>query len=110
VGRRYGPFGDSESGRLARRSTAKESRLFISTPALTSCARISLWVGHIGDKCVQIIKRDTNGACAAFTRQEWECEVAGDEPNLDLAKDTALAQFNLKKLRRKLRPVFETDA
>ena len=55
------------------------------------------------------LKCDPKGACGAFARQEWECEIAGDEPDLDLAKDTALAQFNLKKLRRKLRPVFETD-
>src|SRR2546423_1771812 len=72
-------------------------------------AGISLRVRHIGDKCVQTIKCDPKGACAAFARQEWECEIAGDEPDLDLAKNTALAQFNLKKLRRKLRPAFETD-
>ena len=72
-------------------------------------AGISLRVRQIGDKRVQTVKRDPKGACGAFTRQEWECEIAGDEPDLDLAKGTALAQFNLKKLRRKLRPVFETD-
>jgi inorganic triphosphatase YgiF len=44
-----------------------------------------------------------------LARQEWECEIAGDEPDLGVAEDTALAQFNLKKLGRKLRPVFETD-
>jgi triphosphatase len=72
-------------------------------------AGISLRVRQIGDKYIQTIKRDPKGACGAFTRQEWECEIADNEPNLDRAKDTALAQFNLKKLRRKLGPVFETD-
>ena len=72
-------------------------------------AGISLRVRRIGDKSVQTVKRDPKGACGAFTRQEWEWEIAGGEPDLDLAKDTALAQFNLKKLRRKLRPIFETD-
>ena len=72
-------------------------------------AGISLRVRRIGDKSVQTVKRDPKGACGAFTRQEWEWEIAGEEPDLDLAKDTALAQFNLKKLRRKLRPIFETD-
>jgi triphosphatase len=72
-------------------------------------AGISLRVRRVGDKHVQTIKRDPKGSCGAFTREEWECEIAGDEPDLDLAKDTALAQFNLRKLRRKLRPVFETD-
>jgi transposase len=57
-----------------------------------------------GEKYIQTVKHDPKGACGAFTRQEWECEIAGDEPDLDLTKDTALAQFNLKKLRRKLRP------
>jgi triphosphatase len=72
-------------------------------------AGILLRVRRIGDKYVQTVKRDPKGACGAFTRQEWEWELTGDEPDLDLAKDTALAQFNLKKLRRKLRPVFETE-
>lgn len=72
-------------------------------------AGISLRVRQIGDKRVQTVKRDPKGACGAFTRQEWEWEIAGDEPDLDLVKDTALVQFDLKKLRRKLRPVFETD-
>ena len=54
-------------------------------------AGISLRVRHIGDKYVQTVKRDPKGACGAFTRQEWECEIEGDEPDLNLAKDTALA-------------------
>src|ERR1700741_3699703 len=70
---------------------------------------ISLRVRRIGDKYVQTVKRDPKGACGAFTRQEWEWEIGGEEPDLDLAKDTALAQLNLRKLRRKLRPIFETD-
>src|SRR5581483_6609045 len=72
-------------------------------------AGISLRVRHLGDKTVQTVKRDPKGACGALPRQEWECEIAGDVPDLDLAADTALAQFNLKKLGRKLRPAFETD-
>lgn len=72
-------------------------------------AGISLRVRHDGKKTVQTVKRDPKGACGAFTRQEWECEIAGHQPDLDLARNTALAQFNLKKLGRKLRPVFETD-
>jgi triphosphatase len=70
-------------------------------------AGISLRVRHMGDKAIQTVKRDPK--TRAFERQEWECEIEGNRPNLDLAKDTALTQFNLNKLRRKLRPVFETD-
>jgi triphosphatase len=72
-------------------------------------AGISLRVRHIGEKTVQTVKHDPKGACGIFRRQEWEWEIAGNKPDLDLAKNTALAQFNLRKLRRKLRPVFETD-
>jgi inorganic triphosphatase YgiF len=72
-------------------------------------AGISVRVRHIGDKTVQTVKYDPKGACGAFRRQEWEWKIAHDKPDLDLAKDTPLAQFNPKKLRRKLRPVFETD-
>lgn len=82
---------------------------FDTRSAKLRAAGISLRVRQIGDKTVQTIKRDPKGACGAFTRQEWECEIAGDKPDLDRAKDTALAQFNLKKLKRKLKPVFETE-
>src|SRR5262249_28786420 len=45
----------------------------------------------------------------AFSRQEWEWEISGNKPDVDLAGDTALAKFDLKKLKHRLRPVFETD-
>jgi inorganic triphosphatase YgiF len=82
---------------------------FDTRSAELRAAGISLRVRHLGDRIVQTVKRDRNGAGGAFTRQEWEYEIAGDEPDLGLVKDTALAQFNLKRLRRKLKPVFETD-
>jgi triphosphatase len=80
--------------------------VYFDTPsAKLRDAGISLRVRRTGNKTVQTIK----GACGALAREEWECEIAGDEPELGRAKHTALAQFNLKKLARKLRPVFETD-
>jgi triphosphatase len=84
--------------------------VYFDTPAFKlRKAGLSLRVRRTGDKTVQTIKRDPKGACGAFARQEWECEIAGDKPDLDRAKHTALAQLGLKKLRRKLRPVFETN-
>src|SRR5262245_34274583 len=71
-------------------------------------AGISLRVRRQGNKILQTIKH-ANGAGASFKRQEWEWKIDEDRPNLKLAKDTLLGQFNLKKLRRKLRPIFETD-
>ena len=95
------------------RAPARRQRLvsvYFDTPAFKlRKAGMSLRVRHQGDKTVQTVKRDPKGACGALARQEWECEIAGDEPDLGVAEDTALAQFNLKKLGRKLRPVFETD-
>jgi len=83
--------------------------VYFDTPsAKLRAAGISLRVRHIDDKIVQTIKYDPKAFCGAFRRQEWEWEIAGNNPDLDRATDTALAQFNLKKLGRKLRPVFET--
>jgi inorganic triphosphatase YgiF len=92
---------------------ARRQRLvsvYFDTPAFKlRKAGLSLRVRHQGDKTVQTVKRDPRGACGALTRQEWEWEITGDEPDLDVVEHTALAQFNLKKLGRKLRPLFETD-
>jgi inorganic triphosphatase YgiF len=68
-------------------------------------AGLSLRVRRDGDKTVQTIKAGDAG----FSRKEWETEIARRRPDLARAKGTALDQFNLKKLRRKLRPMFETS-
>ena len=99
------PLGcNSSSG---RRSTGAESlSVYFETPSATlRAAGISLRVRRIDDETVQTVK--CGGG--AFKRQEWEWEIAGDKPDFDLARDTVLTQFNLKKLSRKLHPVFETD-
>jgi triphosphatase len=61
-------------------------------------AGISLRVRRIGDKYVQTVKRDPKGACGAFTRQEWEWEIAGDEPDLSIsaARTTAVAPASIQ--------------
>jgi len=43
-----------------------------------------------------------------FERDEWEAEIAGNEPDLNEANGTALEPLLTKKLRRGLKPVFET--
>ena len=43
-----------------------------------------------------------------FERDEWEAQIAGNEPDLDQANGTALARLLTKKLRRRLKPMFET--
>jgi inorganic triphosphatase YgiF len=57
---------------------------------------------------VQTIKQENPGNAALFARGQWEHDVATKQPDLDAARDTALAPLLNKKLRRALKPVFET--
>jgi inorganic triphosphatase YgiF len=67
---------------------------------------VLLRVRRIGDRYVQTIKAAGNGALLA--RDEWESEIAGEMPDLDLARGTALEPLLSDKLRRGLKPLFET--
>ena len=69
---------------------------------------VALRVRHIGKKRLQTIKAVQKGGRGALGRDEWEEEIAGSAPDLTRAKGTALAPLVTRKLRRKLRPVFET--
>ena len=71
-------------------------------PGMTSrCA-----CGTMAPKCLETIK--SGGLAGSFRRGEWEHETKGDVPNLRKARDTALAPLLTKKLKRRLKPVFET--
>jgi inorganic triphosphatase YgiF len=63
-------------------------------------------VRHQGAKRLQTIK--SGGSDSSFRRGEWEQEIKGDVPDLRKARDTALAPLLTEKLKRKLKPVFET--
>src|SRR5690242_8134877 len=65
---------------------------------------LSLRVRRVDGHFVQTVK-----AGDGYTRQEWEEEIAGDEPERRMARHTAIAPFAGKKQWRKLQPVFETD-
>ena len=67
---------------------------------------LMLRVRRVGNQYVQTIKaaKSLNG----FGRDEWEAEIAGKEPDLRMAAGTALAPLLTKKLRRQLKPLFET--
>lgn len=69
---------------------------------------LALRARHSGVNRLQTIKAVQKGARSAFDRDEWEERIAGDKPNLKLAKGTALEPLATTKLRRKLKPVFET--
>ena len=65
-----------------------------------------LRVRRRGRRFIQTIKASGNGG--GFARDEWEAEIAGNEPDLALAEGTALAPLLTRKLRRRLQPLFET--
>ena len=65
-----------------------------------------LRVRQTDGKHIQTIKK-TSGA--QFGRGEWETEIAGRTPDLDEANGTPLQRLASNKLRRKLKPIFETS-
>lgn len=67
---------------------------------------VMLRVRRIGSRYIQTVK--ASGSLAPFERGEWETDIAGKRPDMSLAKGTALEPFMTKKLRRRLRPLFET--
>ena len=69
---------------------------------------LSLRVRRVGRRHVQTIKQENPGNAALFARGEWEHDVATKQPDLDAARDTALAPLLNKKLRHTLKPVFAT--
>jgi inorganic triphosphatase YgiF len=69
---------------------------------------LTLRIRKVGRKRLQTIKT-MDGTAGPSGRQEWEAEIASEQPDLGLARHTALAPLLTGKLKRSLRPVFETD-
>jgi inorganic triphosphatase YgiF len=69
---------------------------------------LSLRVRRIGGRLVQTIKRENGTGTVLFARDEWEHDIPTRQPDLDAVRDTGLGPLRKKKLRRTLRPVFET--
>jgi triphosphatase len=67
---------------------------------------VSLRVRHNGDKFLQTIK--SVGSNGTFRRGEWEHKIKGDVPDIRKTHGTPLAPLLTKKLKRRLRPIFET--
>ena len=67
---------------------------------------LMLRVRRIGHRHVQTIKASSSSG--PFERDEWENAIAGNEPDLSLAKDSPLGRLASDKLRRQLKPIFET--
>jgi inorganic triphosphatase YgiF len=65
-----------------------------------------LRVRQTDGKHIQTIKKASG---AQFGRGEWETEIAGRTPDLNEANGTPLERLASNKLRRKLKPIFETS-
>jgi triphosphatase len=69
---------------------------------------LSLRVRRIGRHYVQTVKQESGANGAALDRNEWEHPVSGGHPDLEAAQNTALGALLNNKLRRSLKPLFET--
>lgn len=67
---------------------------------------VSLRVRNAGARHLQTVK---SADATPLGRKEWEYEIEGDRPRLDLAEDTALQPLLTDKLRKRLQPIFETE-
>jgi inorganic triphosphatase YgiF len=98
------------AARVLHRKPPKEENLlsvYFDTPKHKLARNgVSLRVRHNGAKRLQTIK--SGGSNGSFRRGEWEQVIKGDVPNLRKARDTALEPILTKKLKRRLKPVFET--
>jgi triphosphatase len=66
---------------------------------------LTLRVRQVGDRYIQTVKSED---ASLFDRGEWETEIEDGRPDLARAGGSALERLGIKKLRNKLRPVFET--
>jgi triphosphatase len=69
---------------------------------------VSLRVRRVDGRHLQTIKESGNPTIGLFQRNEWECDIEGEQPDFALAHGTALEPLLSKKVRRNLKPVFET--
>jgi triphosphatase len=86
--------------------TEREISIYFDTNKLTLRKNgVMLRVRRTGNHYVQTIKAAGN---RLLDRNEWETEIKDAKPDFSVMRHTALERLLTKKLRRKLRPVFET--
>lgn len=98
--------------KLARGPAAREELLstYYDTPDHVLRSRgLALRIRQQGNRRVQTIKRQANGPAGLPQIQEFETEIEGDEPRLDLIDDQELrASLSPTRLAKGLHPVFTT--
>jgi inorganic triphosphatase YgiF len=94
---------------LCRAKTAKRAKqvsIYFDTDKFALREHgVMLRVRRTGRRYIQTIKAPGNGL---LDRNEWETEIKGRKPDFGAVRQTALEPLLTKKLRRQLRPVFET--
>src|SRR5262249_61867288 len=66
---------------------------------------LSLRVRRIGRRHIQTIKQESGESAAVFTRDEWEHQIGGRKPDLDLEPEAALGPVLWKKRSRSVEPL-----
>jgi inorganic triphosphatase YgiF len=95
---------------LRRASTSKQSKNQVSVYFDTKRMKLkrsglTLRVRSVDGRYVQTIKSD---GVNLFERGEWEKEIKDSRPDLNYGETSPLEPLGLKKLRKRLRPLFET--
>jgi triphosphatase len=98
---------------LLKRTKPDKSKALVSVYFDTAKQKLrrnglSLRVRRANGHYVQTVKKRGGRSVGLFERNEWECDVADGRPDLDATLDTPLAPLLNKKLRRNLKPIFET--
>ena len=97
--------------KLARPVTRRELSVYFDTPGFDLRNRKTvLRVRHIGRRRIQTLKTAGDPAAGGWSRNEWEWEIAGDQPDLAPLRSGELAGlFADDGLLQSLQPVFSTE-
>jgi triphosphatase len=106
---RCSPLKDADPS--ARKSARVVSVYFDTKKLKLRRNALSLRLRRIGRRVVQTIKQETGAT--TFVRNEWEHDIGAKQPgakqpDFEVAKGTPLGPLLNRKLRRGLKPVFET--
>lgn len=106
--RRSRPVRTMKQGRALTRHL--RSVYFDSADQVLRGNGMTLRVRHIGARRVQTVKAAPDHSQGLSVRREWECDVAGDLPDLAAIGDAELRHDLSRMLDgRKLEPMFESD-
>jgi inorganic triphosphatase YgiF len=94
------------ASKRATRRSAEVSVYFDTDKHKLRKKGLMLRVRRVGRRYTQTIK--ATGGSGLFERDEWESGIAGPRPDFGLARGTALEALVGRKLRRGLKPMFET--